>query len=651
MLALSYFVSLLGYGLVIKTLLPRLKLGVAIFCAFICMAFFSYTFMIILGVFAFSAYLLIFGGIFAFIIIGITELIKYKKRRDQCLSKSDLFTILVYLMFVSFLIILLSDGVFKEHDAYSFWGRAARELYVFDKGYFNADTNIAHWDYNPLFATMQYAVTRVFGWQTKYVYYIIIGMFTTGFCAIMEFIEGWKQKLAFLFLTILFYPMIVWQHSTTCLGADASLALLFVTGVLCWQSRENEDIASALPTILAAVILPAVKLYSGLMLSIILVIMLFTSIIKNKKTTLRIALGIMLAGILYMQCSWSAYYNYNVDKVEYERAMAAYKYLGGGVEPENSLEKPTFKISYFIKGNPRTEKLAMEIGEDNISEMLRLSKQSIDRFVDTDLYNSSMYIVTLVFLSMFAYTLLAKVAWKNKNKEMLYTIIWIWVATIIYVLGMFATYLVQPETEGSVMRYIGVVVIPMVISLLYYTCKYWKCGDEVLSELSSKILLTVLLILILDCKPRKVVDAYSAKQSLEYGSATYVQNEFENELKELWAECSDTDRILIIDNNEKNVKLSRTGLVYAYQYYALPKRGQALYFEYGNKEAVETVTGDYLKEKVISNRIDTLIVMIDDEDLQKKLTDILTIPVNNETQIIDVAMVNGDLNYSIRGEK
>ena len=66
MFAMCFFISLLGYGLFIKLLFPRLKMGVSMFCAFICMAILSYTFMIVLGIFVFSAYLLMYGGIIAF---------------------------------------------------------------------------------------------------------------------------------------------------------------------------------------------------------------------------------------------------------------------------------------------------------------------------------------------------------------------------------------------------------------------------------------------------------------------------------------------------------------------------------------------------------------------------------------------------------
>lgn len=139
------------------------------------------------------------GGIAAVAAIGIWNIYRYRKGQTAILNKNDLFILLVYVVCIFGFITVLADGALKVHDAYSFWARAARELYLFDKGYFNADTNIAHWDYNPIFATLQYAITKVFGWNTKYLFFVIIGGFVTSMCAIMDFIEsGYKAKIAFL---------------------------------------------------------------------------------------------------------------------------------------------------------------------------------------------------------------------------------------------------------------------------------------------------------------------------------------------------------------------------------------------------------------------------------------------------------------------
>lgn len=647
MFAMCFFISLLGYGLFIKLLFPRLKMGVSMFCAFICMAILSYTFMIVLGIFVFSAYLLMYGGIIAFFVTGIIGWSKYKKNKYCFLNKLDFFVIFVYMACVICFVVLLSDGVLKMHDAYSFWARASRELYLFDKDYFNADTNIEHWDYNPIFATLQYAITKVFGWRTKYLYYVIIGALTTSLCAIIELIKSYRSKLAFILLSIYFYPMIAITYSTTFLGADGPMALLFVTAVLCWHSREKDDFTSVLPLILATIILPSVKLYSGLMLSVVLGVMFFTSILKNKDRILKIGFAVMVIGILYMQFSWSAYYNYNVDKAIYERSIAVNEYQG--IETDNSLEKPVFRMSYLIKGNPRTKQLSTEINKDNVSEMFQLCKKSIMRFVGGTLYNSSLYIVTIVFLTMFAYIVLAKAERNAGSRQMFHTIIWLWIAAIIYLLGMFGTYLVQPGTANEPIRYIGVVVIPMVISLLYYACKYWDEKGKLISEISQKILLIVLLILMLDCKPEKVLEAYSAGKSLEYKPATYVKNVLENELNEIWELFSDEERVLIIDNKEENKGLGSSGVIYAYRYYALPRRGTALYFEFENKETIENTDDDFWERTLRQNRIDKIIVMSDDKDLQNKLTNVFGISINGEVQLIDVVIKDGNINYSLEG--
>ncbi len=648
MLGMLFFVSLLGWGLVVKTLVPRIGLGVSIFCALIGMLLFSYTSMIIFGVFASGAYLLMGGGIAAFVAVGICCIYRYRKEQAVLLNKNDLFIILVYVMCIIGFVMMLSDGALKVHDAYSFWARAARELYLFDKGYFNADTSIAHWDYNPIFATLQYAITKAFGWSTQYLFFVIIGCFVTSMCAIMDFIEaGYKAKIIFLVLTVLFYPSIAVTYSTTFLGADGSMALLFVTGVLCWNCRKKSDWAAALPTVLAAVVLPAVKLYSGLMLAAVLVIMVLVTFRKRGNRAAMIVFVAMIAGVLYMQFSWSAYYNYNVDKAAYERRVKNYEYQG--IDNDITAEEPKFKISYLFKGNPRTTQLSTGVDDGSISEMVALSKSSIKTFLVGGVYNSPMSIATMVLLVMTAYAFLAWEERKTGRKEMENTAVWICVAAAVYVAGMFGTYLVQPGTANEPTRYIGVVVIPMVIVLLYYACKYWEEQDGKLSAISKNILLSVLLILIIGSNSLRIWNAYSADQSLEYRPATYAREILENELGIIEEFVSADERVLIIDNNRENEGLGESGIIHAYQYYLLPRRGKMIYFDFGNQAAVETMTDEYLKTMVVQYRIDVMAIIADGEEMQNRMSDILGIPIEAErVYLVDTEFYDGEINYMLR---
>lgn len=648
MWAIFFFISLLGWGIAIKALMPAIKLGVSIFCAFISMLLFSYTSMIVFGIFAPSAYLLIWGGIIAFVVVGVFNLYKYQKGQSGILEKEDLFVVLVYGVCAVGFVAVLSDGTLKAHDAYSFWARAARELYLFNKGYFNADTNIAHWDYNPIFATLQYAITKVFGWSTKYLYFVIIGCFVASMCAIMDSIKaGYKAKIVFLILTVFFYPSIAMTYSTAFLGADGSMALLFVVGVLSWCGREKNDFISALPVVLSAIILPAVKLYSGLMLAAVLIIMIGISFWKNRDRYIKISLLAMIIGVLYMQFSWSAYYNYNADKAAFERRVANYEYQG--IENDISSEEPHFKISYFFKGNPRTKQLSTDVNGNTISEMIVLSKSSIKMLMVGSLYNSPMSITTMVLLTIIAYLFLAREEKKVSERRMKNTAIWLLVAAVIYICGMFGTYIVQPGTANEPIRYVGVVVIPMVISLLYYACEYWGDQREQLSGISKNILLAVMLILVLGSNSLRLWNAYSADESLEYQPAAYARNMLENEFGVITDYVSNDERILIIDNKKENAGLGDSGVVYAYQYYMLPSRGRMLYFDFGDKGAAESMTDEYLEAVLLQSRIDVMAIVADGEEIRERLSSILGIYIESgKTYLINVEVQDGNIEYTLR---
>lgn len=648
MLAMLFFISLLGWGFVIKVLMPRMKLGAAMFCAFIGMLLFSYTSMIIFGIFVPSAYLLMWGGIAAFVAVGIFNLYKYRRGQTAILKKNDLFIMLIYIVCTVGFVAVLSDGVLKNHDAYSFWARAARELYIFDKGYFNADTNIAHWDYNPIFATLQYAITKVFGWSTKYLYFVIIGCFVTSVCAIIDSINaGYKAKIVFLVLTVFFYPSIAMTYSTTFLGADGSMALLFVAGILCWYGQKRSDCISALPVVLSATVLPAVKLYSGLMLAIVLVIMLGISFWRNREKSLRAALLAVIIGVLYMQFSWSASYNYNVDKAAYERRIKNYEYQG--IENDISSEEPCFKISYFFRGNPRTKQLSTDVDKNTIAEMIGLSKSSVKMFMVGSLYNSSMSIAILVLITIAAYLFLEREEKRAGEGRMKNTAVLLLGAAVIYVGGMFGTYLVQPGTANEPIRYIGVVVIPMVIALLYYACEYWGDQRGKLSGISQNILLSAMLILVLDSNPLRLWNAYSADEALEYRPAAYARNMLENEFSAIAGSVSDSERLLIIDNKEENAGLGDSGVVYAYQYYLLPRRGRMLYFDFGNEEAAEGMTDEYLQAVLLQNRTDVIAVAADSSEVRDRLSNILGISIDDgRVYLVDVEFQNGEMKYRLR---
>ena len=73
-------------------------------------AVFSYTSMIIFGIFAFGAYLLIGGGIAAAAAIGIWNIYRYRKGQTAILNKNDLFILLVYVVCIFGFITVLADG-------------------------------------------------------------------------------------------------------------------------------------------------------------------------------------------------------------------------------------------------------------------------------------------------------------------------------------------------------------------------------------------------------------------------------------------------------------------------------------------------------------------------------------------------------------
>lgn len=641
-----FFGSVLGWGLFLKIFRPKCNMGAALLCSINSMLFLSYVLIILCGAFKAVPFILIYGGILALVFSAATYI--YKKQYTQ---QSDWFIIILFIVLSFFFTLILQEGILKGHDAYSFWARAAKELYAFESNYFNADTNIGHRDYNPIFASLQYCITKVFGWSTKYLYYVIICEVVACLCAIVDCMKiSNRIKIIFCVFITYFCPMISEAFSTSVLGADESMALLFAAGVICWYGREDDSIDAALPVIVSAVILPSIKLYSGAMFAVVLAIMAVISLHKKRERLFRIVLP-MAVGILFMQFSWSAYYNYNMDKVTYERVIAGYDYEG--VDIPDSLEEPRFKLSYIIKGNPRSKQL-VDGGEQitDISEVVTLCKSTLYTYLNDNIDNSSLRISTIVFLVIFAHVILASYEKKLMNKKILHNIMLVcYGAAFVYVLGIFITYFVQPQTAHSAIRYVGVAVIPLVTGLIFCCCSYWEgekeYGNEI-SKLSKQILVVIMLLMLLDSDYGRVLSSYRATSKQEYWAAVYVQELFQSELHDIYNNIPVTDRVLLIDNREENVGLSKSGTVYAYQYYTLPKRWDALYYDFSDEELVNNVTDEFFEESFAGKRIDVVVVMTDNVVLQEKLSKLFNVDISSNVCAINVKCHDGKFIYSLK---
>ena len=637
-MGICFFISLLGYTLLMKRLLLNIKIGSAFYSAYLGMFLCSYIFVIIFNVYQPAAYIILYVGIVSLIAIFVLSFIK----KDKFLLKQDIKMIIGIIGLLGLFIYLLGDGVFKSHDAYSFWGRAAKELYTFDKFYINPESNMSHTDYNPIMASLQYCITKTFGWKEKYLFYPIIACVTACFTMLCDFIKTFWGKVLFILMSLCCITFLGSTFSTAFLGADLCLGLIFGTSAIRFVYREDDNITEMLPILLSILILPAIKLYTGLLFSVILIALIILDKIEpfyKKKQYLLIG----LVCILFMQFSWSVVYNYHIQKKNYAIENNIKEYMGEEYEDNFHLS-----IKNLVKGNPRNDSFLNSIDNNDITDNVNsLMNQTLNVFNTHELYGVHLTVIQtfLVFILGILY-----LRWTDKGqKERISKCIKIFgISIVLYVGGMFVTYFVEPGTAAEPIRYIGIVAIPIIV--LFYFSLFFNFKNK----RNKNILFLTILIMILNIRYGGVITkAYKADDSQGYIYAQYTDKQIKNYIDEVVMQFGIDERILLIDAYDDNFQnyiegKNITGISFSYQYMLLPRRINVLVEDCQNINSLQMYTMNEFDEIIKNERIHKILLLSNDYnriEFYKSLFGFDEI-YHNILTIVDVHVIDGEIKYT-----
>ncbi len=672
MIGSLFFISILGYALFIKYMFKKISTGSSIFSAFCWMVAVSYVFVFLLGLSRPTAYGLMYGGIFAFCFFSVYFYVKNRHvLREFFLTPS----FAVFCVFTIFAILVLHHANFKYHDDFSFWGRAVRELYTFDQPYFTPYTTMAHMDYHPAFASLQYTVVRAFGWKNEYLYYIIAACMISTLSLLTDYckVKRYSHAMIVCGLFVYLFPVAYITYTISFLGTDGSLALLFTGGLISWLFRSDTTFPSLFPLISAAFILPGVKLYSGLLLSFILWGSMFISCLRasrrregheeialQKRNLFHKFQGLFfkkgdhaalysqekvhpytllfsLFLIILMQVSWSGYYNYHSDVMAYEKSLLQAQYIG---QPVEDLERPTFSLRYLFKGNPRNQKLFQILSEGTSSDTsTSVVKQGVKAILYEKIcgdFTTFSYSALLLF-SLYLMCRFSKSQHRATLWRLFFTLIFM---AVVYTAGTLVTLLVQPGAVGGTARYMGVIANSLLLSTLFVISYLITAGNRVDARIGGSLLVGYSLLAILFVPLNHVVSAY--RPSPAYVSTAHV----ENTLPTFQDALSEDDRALLIDNLKDSA--SNSAINYIYQYELLPTQVQCIYHPYGKTEDLSSINAAYLESNLTNILANKLVVMTDDPAYTQVYAELLGIDVQTpQPWVLDVSVQDGVFHYTL----
>lgn len=638
-----FFLSLLGYAFGLMLLLPRLKMGAALFSAFCGMLLVAYWSIIILEWMMPTAYALIFGGLLC-LLLG---LICLAANRGGLRGRVFSLPLWGYLILSMVFVVVSLGRTITDHDSYSFWARAVKELFTFGRSYFNGEANISHTDYNPIFAALQYSIVQVFGWQDAYLFYPIVACILVCLCAISDLLPSKLSSGLFFLLGLGWYLA---YFGWTVLTANGPLSIVFVAGLLCLCFRKDGTFVSLFPALCAMAVLPALKLYSGLMFAAVLFGVLLFSTRKKKRTEgienpLRILPRFVVIGcsvMLLMEFSWSGYYHFQTRKASYEAQLARSAFVGQ--EPAQEVQPPQFQLLDLVSGNPRNESLQTAVSAESTENVLALIGLTSQLYFKSDLPWALLSLLPLLWV-----LLKSKKALRSQLKTSLLAVV---LAGIVYTLGMFVGFYVQGETAGGSVTYLRVVTLPLVF-LALFACLQAAADKERATALPAKIMTALFAISALTFSPWKhfLPPSQPTAEAASYGA--YAQDFFAKDVSPWLTPEDENARVVIMDATWDSMEIkSKSGITHAYQYYALPMRLSVYQFECGNVEEAANITPRFLTNAMVNNRATILILRVDDYVYEDAFAEALGLEdVDADLPwVLDAAYEDGEFIFHLRNE-
>lgn len=613
-----FFFSVLGYAMLMMLAMPRLKAGPALLSAVCAMLFVSYYGVIVLGWMVPTAYALMFGGLAGFAAGGVCAAWNVRSMRRRVLSPG-------MLVFALLCVFHLCEAPFiriQDHDSMSYWVRAVKELFTFDRFYIHSESTMFHMDYIPLLASLQYCVVRVFGWQDAYITFVTSVCLSASLAAMASaFRKGWVSVVMAVLFMYAYQAFSFTMHDTR---ADGSMLMVFTAGLLTLLTREDNRMSSLFPALTACSVLVGFKIYSGLMFAAVLLIAFvieWRGAAKKKLSCRSLAAASILSAVLMiaLQASWSVLYNYTTAA---------------------ALSDAPVSMGQLLSGNPRTAELMQSFTPEKIERFLTLAGGTFRNYAASKLI--------WVWLFLIPVFVLCALNSREKRAVAIKTVCLLLLTAVIYLMGLFGSYFVQAETAGADMLYLSTASTPLLIAALFLTAWLGQNNARAFATVSLAAMTAGMAAL----QSPAVLLPDMEKDDYQIEAALAVDY-YEYEIPGLLTQEDAGKRALLLESSYQATEVSsKSGKTHAYAYFGLPVRVlEPIYYIYGDYTQLdETFDAEALRQQIIDSRCELLLLRVEDFLYWEAICDALELygEYDDCIGVYDVTYENGELSFDFR---
>ncbi len=628
-----FFVAVLGYAMLVMLAMPKMKAGHALLCSVCGMLCVAYYGVIIAGWMVPVAYVLMAGGLAGFAAGAVGAALNLRTLRLRLLSPG----MLVFVLLSLFSIYGSQFVLIQDHDSLSYWARAVKELYTFDRFYIHENATMFHTDYIPLMAALQYCVVRVFGWQDAYPTFVASVCIAASVAAVAETFK--KHWVAVIMSVLFVYAYRLFGFGLHDMRADGPMLMVFTAGLLSLLSREDNSWTSLLPSLAVCAVLVGFKIYSGLMFAVVILLGLIVEwrgAAKKKVSCRNLAIVTIVSAVLIiaLQMSWSILYNYTTAAAEAEKIILRAEYAGNTVSESDA----AVSVGQLLSGNPRTAELMQSFTPEKIERFLALAGETLRTYVSSKLIWIWLFLIPVVALGALAS--------REKRAAAIKTVILLIVAAFIYLMGLFGSYFVQAETAGAAMGYLSTASAPILIAALFLTA--WMGQDNARAAVVGLAAMTGGLLLL---ESPAVLLPENEKPEYVHEAALAVDF-YEYDMEGLFTEEDYGKRALLLESSYQATEVSsRSGKTHAYAYFGLPVRVlEPVYYVYGDYTQLENFDAEWLRQYIIDRRCELLIVRVEDFLYWEEISAALGLygEYDDCIGVYDVTYEDGELSFAFR---
>jgi NADH:ubiquinone oxidoreductase subunit 6 (subunit J) len=372
---------------------------------------------------------------------------------------------------------------------------------------------------------------------------------------------------------------------------------------------------------------------------------------KNNISFKPAVLAVLL--VLFIQISYSVYYNYNTLKADADRKADIAKYLDK--DTLGTVKKPPLGI-YLLKGNPRNERLKGNFTNEVLIERTKLYFNTINKSVINN--NRAMAAIIMIILLFAALLKFAKGSLRNTIKK---NLILMCIIFTLYFIGFYFTLLVEPWANSSAWRYISS-ALNMFLPAGYYYFAVIFSGGMIRQKTSyaaldiektkNNIFYAAYIIFVSAMLFSHInISSQIKKYKTQYNNETALQ--MDKEIKTIKPFINPNDRVLLIIHTKADT-LDYHKCKYFSYYFVLPSISKVLPHP-ADKDIKQLEK--FIQDSAIKFRASKLIIwrpleLIDTKNLDEKFKDGYSalLPVSRHKElpwIFEISVNKGSLTFTL----